>query len=456
MHVDKSKVDREESSTLRMRSTTATAYSKLSSSCVNSGVNFSNDYSQSAPAKPGISWNASEALSFLNLKGKLRSRGDTITSTTTEEINVDKNIKTPLCSQRNETIASERPLLAKSPALSLIPEKGSTMEENPDCSPVDYLRSNNIGKMMTCNCPPDAYLPDINLREFSAFELLQHPSELARQITLIDHEMFCSISSKDILQKISLGLVRKYQKQSESQMTVEKLANRFNQMVNWIASSIVSERNIRRRAMIFKNFIETAKQCLELRNYNAVMAIVVAALGSAPVRRLAGTKELLSPECLSSFQRMENLMDSKKNHQRYRENLRTSQTPTVPYFGIYLKDLTFISDGNPDYLKGGVVNLSKRRQVYVLLEEIHRFQRKRYNFQQVVEIKDYLLNKPLVFEEKLHEMSKENEPNIPSRFGTAKPPLTHYQPERRGSLLYTTASKTLSRRSSRASSATQV
>ena len=32
--------------------------------------------------------------------------------------------------------------------------------------------------------------------------------------------------------------------------------------------------------------------CLELRNFNAVMAIIVAALGSAPVRRLHKTKEV--------------------------------------------------------------------------------------------------------------------------------------------------------------------
>lgn len=154
-------------------------------------------------------------------------------------------------------------------------------------------------------------------------------------------------------------------------------------MSNWIVSSIVSERNIHRRAKLFINFIETAKQCLELRNYNAVTAIVVAALNSAPVRRLEGTKELIPPEYLSWMHKMENLMDSRGNHKKYRETLRTSPTPTVPYFGIYLKDLTFISDGNPDYLKGGVINLSKRRQVYVLLEEIHRFQKKRYNIQEV-------------------------------------------------------------------------
>ena len=28
-----------------------------------------------------------------------------------------------------------------------------------------------------------------------------------------------------------------------------------------------------------------------------------------------------------------------------------------------MKDLTFIAEGNPDYLKGGLINLTKRRQV---------------------------------------------------------------------------------------------
>ena len=56
-------------------------------------------------------------------------------------------------------------------------------------------------------------------------------------------------------------------------------------------------------------------------------------------------------------------MDSKGNHKKYREALNTSPTPAVPYFGLYLKDLQFISDGNADYLKGGVINLNKRRKV---------------------------------------------------------------------------------------------
>ena len=32
-----------------------------------------------------------------------------------------------------------------------------------------------------------------------------------------------------------------------------------------------------------------------------------------------------------------------------------------------MKDLTFIAEGNPDFFKGGLINLTKRRQVNNLL-----------------------------------------------------------------------------------------
>ena len=42
--------------------------------------------------------------------------------------------------------------------------------------------------------------------------------------------MFCSITSKDVLLRISLGSIKRYQK-AESQASVEKIAHRFNQVI---------------------------------------------------------------------------------------------------------------------------------------------------------------------------------------------------------------------------------
>ena len=51
--------------------------------------------------------------------------------------------------------------------------------------------------------------------------------------------------------------------------------------------------------------------------------------------------------------------------------------------GVYLKDLIYISEGNPDYLNGGMINLGKRRLLYAVLHQIRRFQVKSYNFEPV-------------------------------------------------------------------------
>eukprot|EP00111_Clytia_hemisphaerica_P006364 TCONS_00018439-protein len=460
----------------RGRSTTTTNYpmSRLPNSTGVISSSAPKNYSHSAPAKQessGWSGNAYEVLSFLNLKGILRSRGgggETPIVHPGSESNSEAGTPPHKDGVLGDSFSTTPPSHGSSIAMEAVgpsQRRGSRvsasqahentpmLDESHGTDHQDPSKFAHATKMLTCQCPPDAVFDYLNLKEFSAFELLDHPKELARQITLIDHRMFCSITSKDVLFRISLGSIKRHQK-AESHVTVEKFAHRFNQMSNWIVNCIVSERNIHRRAKLFKNFIETAKQCLELRNYNAVTAIIVAALGSAPVRRLVGTKELVEPEYLSWMHKMENLMDSRSNHKKYRETLRSSQTPAIPYFGIYLKDLTFITDGNPDYLKGGVVNLSKRRQVHVLLEEIRRFQKKRYNFQEVQEIREYLLSKSFVSEDKLHQMSKKNEPTINSRFGSSYQSVSHYQySDRRSSSSATTLfrSGTNSRSSTRRS-----
>ena len=43
--------------------------------------------------------------------------------------------------------------------------------------------------------------------------------------------------------------------------------------------------------------------------------------------------------------------------------LANTSLPAVPYFGVFLRDLTQIVEYNPDYVRGGLINLVKRRLV---------------------------------------------------------------------------------------------
>lgn len=52
-------------------------------------------------------------------------------------------------------------------------------------------------------------------------------------------------------------------------------------------------------------------------------------------------------------------------------------------------DLTFIEDGNPSFVSGGLINFGKRRLVYNVVESIKRFQGVAYNLRLVDEISTF-------------------------------------------------------------------
>eukprot|EP00731_Ephydatia_muelleri_P012211 Em0006g1105a len=91
-----------------------------------------------------------------------------------------------------------------------------------------------------------------------------------------------------------------------------------------------------------------------------------------------------SRKTLKSRQTLRTLYTKAKNvtrHGRVFQNIMLTYSRkwtcfrAVPYIGVFLKDLTFICDGNPDYLRGGLINVHKRRQVYSKVEEIKRLQK---------------------------------------------------------------------------------
>lgn len=87
-------------------------------------------------------------------------------------------------------------------------------------------------------------------------------------------------------------------------------------------------------------------------------------------------------------------MDTASNFAKYREALHSVNPPCVPFLGVYLTDLTFIEDGNPDLLKGtSLINFDKRFKVATVIVEVQQYQSAQYCLQAVSEIEKYLMDK---------------------------------------------------------------
>ena len=76
--------------------------------------------------------------------------------------------------------------------------------------------------------------------------------------------------------------------------------------------------------------------------------------------------------------------------------------------GTYLTDLTFIEDGNPDYIQG-LINYRKRELVYSVIREIQQYQQESYTFE-LVNIAHFLTELASNDENSLYDLSLLREP----------------------------------------------
>jgi len=222
-----------------------------------------------------------------------------------------------------------------------------------------------------------------SLRRIRFIEL--DPTEIARQLTLMCSKLYNQIQPVECLNKAWS------KKDNSPAVNIKMMIEMSNQVTSWVALTILQETDIKKRAANLKHFIYIADKCYALNNFNTLMSIL-AGFNSAPIHRLRRTWDLLSSRVMSILESLKKLMDRNKNFSNYREQLHSVNPPCVPYLGIYLTDLTFIEDGNPDRLKNNdkLINFSKQSKTADVIREIQQYQNQVYCLQDVPELQTYL------------------------------------------------------------------
>lgn len=133
------------------------------------------------------------------------------------------------------------------------------------------------------------------------------------------------------------------------------------------------------------------QKCRALNNFSTLTAIL-AALQTSAIHRLRRTWEHVQPRTMQVLEGMNQLMGASMNFAVYREMLHHVNPPCVPFLGVYLKDLTFVADGNDDYIKGTeLINYGKRVKAAAIIQEIQQYQAVPYPLQPVPELQDYII-----------------------------------------------------------------
>ena len=230
--------------------------------------------------------------------------------------------------------------------------------------------------------------------------------ELARQLTLVEFAIFRNIRLAELIKTVWAKARTNHQSPN-----VLRLVDRFNQVSQWTIAEIVTTARLDDRVAMMEKLIKVAHKLLGLQNYNSAMAIV-AGLNNAPILRLKHTKARLAPAAVASLEDAERFFRNQRNYLTYRAALRAATPPCLPYFGMYLQDLTFVWDGNDTFVDeaGTVVNFEKCGLTAAVMADLRHFQRVPYNFEPVETIQKMLASFPHFTDEELYGLSLSREP----------------------------------------------
>ncbi|XP_076624750.1 ras-specific guanine nucleotide-releasing factor 1 isoform X3 [Colletes latitarsis] len=229
--------------------------------------------------------------------------------------------------------------------------------------------------------------------------------EIAEQMTYLDHKIFVSISSEELLGQAWM----KSDKASRAPHII-LMTKRFNEVSQLVVSEIVQRSNLLARVAAIEKWATVADISRVLHNYNGVLQIC-AAFTNSSVFRLKKTWEKVSKTTKQTIERLQNIVSSDGRFRNLREALHRCDPPCIPYLGLYLTDLSFIEEGTPTKTKDGLLNFSKMRMIAHVIREIRHFQQTPYKIELIPKVTNYLLDPSLLLNEKdLYRISLEIEP----------------------------------------------
>uniref|UniRef100_V5EW22 Guanyl nucleotide exchange factor Sql2 n=2 Tax=Kalmanozyma brasiliensis (strain GHG001) TaxID=1365824 RepID=V5EW22_KALBG len=218
------------------------------------------------------------------------------------------------------------------------------------------------------------------------------PLELARQLTIIDSKLYCAIQPEELLGS-------RYTKETKAaggiqDVHVKSMSSMSTRITGWISECILNEVDARKRTQLLKYFIKLGDRCEQLNNFHTLMAIQCA-LNSSTIARLKKTWDGLSTKYRAMMDRQRSAVEHTRNYASYRERLRNTTPPAIPFLGLFLTDLTFCHEGNaatrpcPSNPEKKLLNFDKYVKISRIMGEVQRFQVP-YNLVEVPEMQNFL------------------------------------------------------------------
>lgn len=243
-------------------------------------------------------------------------------------------------------------------------------------------------------------------------EVCPSPLELAQQLTHIELDRLSHIGPEEFVQAFSKEATTKETTYIDMKKTsnLEAYVHWFNRLSYFVTTEICSHLKKKNRVRIIEYFVDVAKECINMGNFNSLMAII-AGMNMNWVSRL---KKTWSRVNRAKFEILEHQMDPTSNFGIYRSCLKAAMWRSegaeagskeekiiIPFFSLFVKDLYFLNEGCSNKLPNGEINFEKFWQLAKQISDFITWQQAECPFQKNDKVINYLLTSPVFSESTL-------------------------------------------------------
>ncbi|XP_067083822.1 ras-GEF domain-containing family member 1B-A [Osmerus mordax] len=246
------------------------------------------------------------------------------------------------------------------------------------------------------------------------------PFTVAQQLTHIELERLSYIGPEEFVQafvqKDPLDNDKSCYSDHKKASNLEAYVEWFNRLSYLVATEICMPVKKKHRARVMEFFIDVARECFNIGNFNSLMAII-SGMNMSPVSRL---KKTWSKVKTAKFDILEHQMDPSSNFYNYRTALRgaTQRSITanssrekivIPFFSLFIKDIYFLNEGCANRLQSGHVNFKKFWELAKQVSDFMTWKKVECPFEKDRKVLQYLLTAPVFTEDALYVASYESE-----------------------------------------------
>lgn len=189
---------------------------------------------------------------------------------------------------------------------------------------------------------PKILVPSITVAADLSF-LDIHPTEMARQLTIVHQNMFQRVRNFHLLQFLK--------NKDDPGNPVGEIATFSTKLTNWVCYELASTATVKKRVQVYANFVKLSVALKNISNFQGALDIYLG-LSHYLVARLRKTIKSVDSSTKDKLKQLGELFDTTGGLKNLRKHIKATAAPLIIPASIWLHDLVHINENDEFWSNG--------------------------------------------------------------------------------------------------------